>query len=150
MRHVQHIPSLDLGRNIATGSFVIINFVPDPQFGYLTDFGPLIHVSSDTMRECGSEIVLNNLSEFHDRVKTARGELGNMARDAQRAFSNEHLFLGIEKPSADTIVVIPTHQGKRGGLVSAVERKEDLVVKLPILPQDFYEEIMKAFELCGG
>jgi len=141
-------PMLHLFRHRKNGNFIILNSGVEPQMGWLSDTGAMIHISEETMTADGLAIIVRNLEEFKQR-KFERGELSSLDRSGKRKFDRIHdeLLVTLKSPSElelQPMVPVRGKMGRRG------DKKQAILVRLPVSFEAFWGEINVAFSRCGG
>jgi hypothetical protein len=140
-----NVPTLQVLENKRTGSFLLINFGINPQFGFNQASGHLIPVDRETMRDRGIALIQSNLDQFTTRPYEPRLAHEDEKRFTRKNFDREHKHLGVRQPDGKKLILSPMRR-ERGGYIGQPE--EEIQVSLPCTPEIFFEKLSKALELC--
>jgi hypothetical protein len=144
---MKHRPGLSIYKSKHEALYVIVNSAVRPQYGGRVDWGPMVHIALEQMREHGTDLVLDNLRGFDERDGSQGGGLQGLSCEQQSHFDREHILVGVRQESLSQLILTPMHPAKPGGFRGT--QAEQIVVDLPCLPEDFFSKLNAAFEKAG-
>jgi hypothetical protein len=144
------IPTVGLGRNESTGDFKLIRYGAKEDSGMSFCVGNIISVKGEVMARDGLRIVLGGLAFYQVwPAKTKlESEIGVMDSRSLSAFVRMHKFVDILKRDERSLCISPSHREGRSwkGIKSYIE--EEIPVRTATSEKEFYETLMKAFDLA--
>jgi hypothetical protein len=140
-------PGLDLYRHKKTGGFIILNYAPNRTYGFSVACGPFVRISADDLMANGINQILHNLDEFESRDAMSGSEFKQLSSANKRKFEHDHDLVGLRRESPDQLVLTPMHPAHRGGFTG--DQKEEIVVMLPCLAEQFHNYLTEAFRRSG-
>jgi len=144
------IPVVGVCRHERTGEFKLIRWAAEAGFGGSNMAGPLIPVTKQEMAKEGLRIVLESLRSY--RMWPAgtlhESEIGSMDSRTRSKFVKDHQFVDVLQRDKKSINVRPNHRVGRGWRGITGYQYEEVRLKLPVTQEQFYQTLMKAFEVA--
>jgi len=138
--------NLQILRNIKDGEFLIRNFAIDPRYGYRAEFGDLVPVDPQSMRERGMEIVLTNLVGFFERdALKDLNERPRRSRQENARLDRSNRLVSVAL-SGDELRLEPMKR-VRGGFTGT--DSPTITLATSSTNEEFFRLLMKAFSICG-
>jgi hypothetical protein len=141
-------PTVNILKEKNSGDFLVEHFAVHPKIGASVGWRMRDRFSRGEFQKIGLDSVLKSLRDYplrknaDQQIKVFRVTGAKGSLDDVKA----HICLGVRVNSPGALALSPTHR-ERGGYVG--HRDDEIQLKLPCTPDQFFQQIEKTFELCS-
>jgi len=144
------IPQIQVCQHERAGEFKLIRWAAEEGSGVTTTTGPLIPVTKEQMANEGLRIIMECLRTYRmwPAGTVHESEIGSMDSRTRSKFVKDHQFVDVLQRDRKSINDRPNHRAGRGWRGITGYLHEEVRLNLPVTQEQFYQALLKAFEVA--